>query len=137
MWGWEFCFVLVCVECFEKWFIILGFFGWSGFLIWWKCKDFDSKLGGVWRLVRFGKKFLVWGVCAGLMVQRWGGRPAFGFFLEYRWMCWCRKKFFLLVGKFFWVGNFLRKILGSASDFWKFLGKRRRVEEFFVISLKV
>ena len=31
----------------------------------------------------------------------------------------------------------MRKILGSASDFWKFLGKRWRVEEFFVISLKV
>lgn len=134
--GWKFYFVFVYIKCFKKWFIILGFFGWSGCLIWWKCKNFDSNFGSVWKLGKIFEKVLVWGVYAGLMVQRRGGRSAFGFFFGISLNVLMSKNFFL-GWKIFWVGNFLWKILGSASDFWKFFGKRWRVEEFFVISLKV
>ena len=59
VWGWGFCFVLVCVECFEKWLIILVFLVGSVYLIWWKCKDFDSNFGSVWRLGKIFGKVLV------------------------------------------------------------------------------
>lgn len=133
VWGWKFCFVLVCVKWLKKWFIILGFLGKSGWIIWLKCKDFDSNFGSVWRLGKIFGKVLVWGGGAGLMVQRRGGRSAFWFFLGNFVECVdVEKNFFFLGGNFSWWKIFWEKFLGQLVIFGKILENGGEVGNFLL-----
>ena len=101
VWGLEFCFVLVCVECFEKWFIILGFLVGSGCLIWWKCKDFDSKLGGFGGWLDLGKNSWFEEFVLGLWCNGGAGVRLLGFFGISLNVLMSKKNFFS------WLENFL------------------------------
>ena len=127
VWGWEFCFLLVCVEWLKRWFIILGFFGWSSCLIWWKCKNFDSNFGAVWRLGKIFGKVLVWGGGGGLVVQRRGGRSAF-------WVFWGISLNVLMSKKNFFLGEefFCEKFLGQLVIFGKILENSGEVGNFLL-----
>lgn len=64
------------------------------------------------------------------MVQRRGGRPAFGFFWNIV-ECVDVEKFFL-GWKIFWVGNFCEKFLGQLVIFEEFLEKGGELGNFLL-----